>query len=102
MKNRVCILLFILLPTVAFFSGYLSSWEEVGVFSDAGDPYGKAPLQKMYNYEHTDVQLRLKEVPEYPWSVYVDSPDVLAMTQSAYVADDYIFNELGYHKWVFA
>ncbi|WNY22989.1 hypothetical protein MmiHf6_02850 [Methanimicrococcus hongohii] len=101
MKKAPALFLLIILCISVPFSGCLSVIEDSGLTGDKNDPYNSAPMQKMFNREHTNVQIRLREIPEQRWSVGVDSSGILKITDSAYVADEYIFNEKGYHKWVF-
>lgn len=100
MKKRIAVLVLLILCISVPFSGCLS---DIGgsVTGDKNDPYHSAPMQKMFNREHTNVQIRLREIPEQRWSVGIEPSGILTMTDNAYVPDEYIFNELGYHKWVF-
>ncbi|WP_316560067.1 hypothetical protein [Methanimicrococcus stummii] len=100
-KSAVLFIILIFIFISVPFSGCLSVIEDSGLTGDKNDPYNVAPMQKLYNREHTNVQIRLREIPEQRWSVGVEPSGVLLMTDNAYVPDDYIFNEQGYHKWVF-
>lgn len=100
MKKIIWVLILLILCISVPFSGCLS---DIGgsAAGDKNDPYHSAPIQKMFNREHTNVQIRLREIPEQRWSVGIEPSGILMMTDNAYVPDEYIYNELGYHKWVF-
>ncbi|MBZ3935964.1 protease inhibitor I42 family protein [Methanimicrococcus blatticola] len=95
----ILLILILCLCLLVPLSGCLSNIKDT-IAGDKGDPYNSAPMQKMFNREHTNVQIRLREIPEQRWSVGIEPAGVLRMTENAYVPDDYIFNDLGYHKWV--
>lgn len=100
-RNILLLNLFVLLTVSSVFSsGCLSVIENSGLTGDQNDPYNAAPIQKMFNDDHTKAEFRLKEIPEQRWSVGIKPAGVLTLIESTYVPDEYIFNEIGYHKWV--
>lgn len=102
MKSKIIftVLIFSVLFIAVAFAGCLSAIGDTGS-GDPNDPYRVGSMQKMFNRPHTNVQIRLHEIPEQRWSVGVEPAGVLRMSGSGYVSDEYIFNEVGYHKWVF-